>query len=242
MAKKEKLFSRTLRGFAPDEVIAYIDELGSSHKKIILEKEAEITKLAEQLEKAKEKEEKLAKTTEELDVCRKESLAKDEEIARLTQDTENQRAAIASQGDKLSELESTLTSVKAELESLQIKNSALESNSKEYESMLADVDSILTGARRQAEALVVQAQEQAQTIISEAQKTADGVMNSAEIDAKQKAKNIIAQADEKLSENLKKVKYLYRRKDELAELFREHKAKVDSFFASISVGDSETKK
>ena len=241
MAKKEKLFSRVLRGFAPDEVIAYIDELGSSHKKIIFEKDSEITKLSEQLEKAKETDAKLSKANEELEVCRKECVAKDEEIARLTLDTENQRQAIASQGDKISELEAEIAGVKAELEALQIKNTALESNSKEYESMLADVDSILTGARRQAEALVIQAQEQAQTIVNDAQKQADGVINNAELDAKEKAKNIITQADEKLSENLKKVKYLYRRKDELAELFKEHKAKVDSFFASISFGDSDKK-
>ncbi len=242
MAKKEKLFSRTLRGFSPEEVIAYIDELGSSHKKIMLEKDSEISKLSEQLEKAKDAEAKLANASEELEKLREQSLAKDEEIARLTQDSENQRAAIASQGDKLAELENALTNAKSELEALQIKNSALESNSKEYESMLADVDSILTGARRQAEALVIQAQEQAQAIVNDAQKQADGVINSAEIDAKEKAKNIITQADEKLNENLKKVKYLYRRKDELAELFKEHKAKVDSFFASISFGDSENKK
>lgn len=241
MAKKEKLFSRVLRGFAPDEVIAYIDELGSSHKKIILEKDSEITKLAEQLEKAKETDAKLSKANDELDICRKESMSKDEEIARLTLDTENQRQAIASQGDKISELESELAGVKAELEALQIKNTALENNSKEYESMLVDVDSILTGARRQAEALVIQAQEQAKVIVNDAQKQADGVINNAEIDAKEKAKSIITQADEKLSENLKKVKYLYRRKDELAELFKEHKAKVDSFFASISFGDQEKK-
>ena len=242
MAKSEKLFSRTLRGFSPEQVMSYIDELGSSHKKIMAEKDGEIEKLSEELNKAKDAQAKLDEANEKIAELEKVGVEKDEEISRLSADTENQREAIAVQGDKITSLETELAKVKSEFEALEIKNAALVNNSKEYESMLADVDSILTGARRQAESVVLQAEEKARAIMSDAEKRADEMMVSTESDAKQKAKSIISEADEKLTESLKKVKYLYRRKDELSELFKEHKAKVDNFFASLSFGDSDKNK
>ena len=242
MANKEKLFSRTLSGFSPEQVMSYIDELGNSHKKIVAEKDSAIERLTEDLDKAKDAQAKLNDANVKIAEFEKKVVQKDEEIARLSADTENQKQAIVAQGDKIEALESELANVKSELEALEIKNTALVNNSKEYESMLADVDSILIGARRQAESVVLQAEEKAREILSDAEKRADEMMVSTESDAKQKAKNIISEADEKLNESLKKVKYLYRRKDELSELFKEHKAKVDNFFASLSFGDSDKNK
>ena len=49
MAGKDKLFSRSMRWFAPDEVIAYIDELNAAHKKVVFENESRITELTAEL-------------------------------------------------------------------------------------------------------------------------------------------------------------------------------------------------
>ena len=38
---------------------------------------------------------------------------------------------------------------------------------------------------------------------------------------------------------MKKVKYLYRRKEELDEIFKDHKSKVDAFFSSLPAKESE---
>ena len=94
--------------------------------------------------------------------------------------------------------------------------------------MVADVNSILSSARRKATDL-----------IDEAEKKAKNIIDNAHDAAKEHANRIIAESDEKVNENIKKVKYLYRRQDELAEIFKEHKAKVDNFFASLSDKDSK---
>ena len=60
------------------------------------------------------------------------------------------------------------------------------------------------------------------------------IVESAERDARDKSARIVSESDEHVNDNLKKVKYLYRRQDELAEIFRDHMVKVDSLFASIS--------
>lgn len=222
MASGENLFSRTFRGFAPDEVIAYIDELNAAQRSAKAESDAKINALSEELDAMK----KNGSENEELKASaaqKDETIAeKNAEIERLTADTENQKKAIEAQGDKIAELENIVAELKTELEAAHIKNSAMEKNSKEYEAMLADVDSILSSSRRKAEELVADAERKSAEIIE-----------NAKSEAKEKTAEIISASDERVNENMKKVKYLYRRQDELAEIFREHKAKVDSFFASI---------
>ena len=226
MAKSEKLFTRSLRGFAPDEVIAYIDELNAAHRNVKSESEARINTLSEELAGVKNALSENVTLREELSKKEKELSDKNSEIQRLREDNENQGKAIYAQGERICELEGLVDALKTELESCQIKSAAMEKNSKEYDAMLADVDGILSNARRQA-----------QNLIEQADKEAYSIVKNAKIEAKQASEQIISESDQKLNENLKKVKYLYRRQDELAEIFKEHKAKVDNFFASIGRGN-----
>lgn len=216
MAKSESLFSRSFRGFAPDEVIAYIDELNAAHLSSKAESDAKINALSDEISSLK-------KAGGENSVLREKNTELNAEIERLSTDNKNLNSSVEAQGDKIAELEQQLSGLRTELESEKIKKTAMEKNSREYEAMLADVDSILSSSRRKAEELVGEAEKRAAEIIENAQK-----------EAKKKFEEIISQSDEHLNENMKKVKYLYRRQDELAELFKEHKAKVDSFFASVS--------
>lgn len=230
MAKGETLFSKVLRGFAPDEVIAYIDELNAAHRNAKSECDARINSLSEELESLKKEIEANGSLKSQLDEKDEVIKHKDEEIERLNNDAENQRLAIVDMGEKMSLLENKLSDAKNELneakteiEAAAIKAAAMEKNSKEYEQMLADVESVLATARRKA-----------QELLHEAEQRASEIVESAEKEAKAKSERIISEADEHLNDNMKKVKYLYRRQDELAEIFRDHKAKVDSFFATIS--------
>lgn len=216
MARNDNLFTKCFRGFSPEEVIAYIEELNAAHRNAKAESDSKIHALSEELDFLKDADARCAEATAAFS-------EKEAEIAKLTEDNENQRLAIEAQGDKIIALENEIKELKTKLEASEIKSAAMEANSKEYESMLADVDSILSGARRQAE-----------NLIAEAEKKASEIVSDAETKAKDKSAHIIAESDEKLNENMKKVKYLYRRQDELAELFKDHKAKVDSFFASIA--------
>ncbi len=228
MANGDNLFSKVFRGFAPDEVIAYIDELNAAHRSAKAESDARINSLTDELgvcEKNKQENEHLRALVSEKDGIIAE---KDGQLERLTADTENQRLAMVAQTEKINELEETVMKLKSELEAASIKNAAMEQNSKEYENMLADVDSILASARRKAGELIAESEKQAALIVENAEK-----------EARLKSDKIISESDEHLNENMRKVKYLYRRQDELAEIFKSHKEKVDSFFASI--GDSSDK-
>jgi len=94
--------------------------------------------------------------------------------------------------------------------------------------MLADVNGILSTARREAQELITEAEKRAAQIVSDAEAT-----------AKAHADEIVSASDEKVAENMKKVKYLYRRQEELGEIFKDHKAKVEAFFASLPAKESE---
>ena len=223
MANSEPIFSKVFRGFSPDEVIAYIDVLNAAYKNAKAEQDARLNALTDELNAAKRENEEntsLKALVEEKQRIIDEQNAK---LEILTNDTENQRLAITQQGEKIAELEETVVALKGELEAAGIKNAAMEKNSKEYEDILADVDGILASARRKAKELIEEADRRAEIIISDAEK-----------EARLKTDRIISESDEHLIENAKKVKYLSRRQNELAELFKEHKSKVDSFFASIS--------
>lgn len=239
MANSETIFSKVFRGFSPEEVIAYIDELNAAHRSAKSESDARINALENELENFKNAEDENAALKALL--ADKDSIIseKDGQIERLNSDTENQRLAIVEQSEKICQLEEALASLKSSLEAANIKNNAMEQNSKEYESMLADVESILSSARRKAQELVEAAEEKSKSIIAAAEKNAADIVEAAEVNAKSKSERIMAESDEHLSENIKKVKYLYRRQDELAEIFKDHKAKVDSFFASIDIPEKE---
>lgn len=221
MANSDNLFTRCFRGFSPEEVISYIDELNAAHKNSKSESDSRIHALTEELDSLKNAAENYNSAKEQLS-------EKESEIERLSNDNENQRLAMVAQGEKMLALEEEVRDLKTKLEAADIKTSAMEANSKEYEAMLADVESILSAARRQAQSLITEAEKKAGEIIANAEKT-----------AKERTAEIVSASDEKVSENMKKVKYLYRRQDELAELFRDHKSKVDSFFASIADSSSD---
>ena len=228
MANSENLFSRSFRGFSPDEVVAYIDELNRSIFNVKKQYESQISQLNEEISALRNANENLSHLKDELSEKDNQIALLKEEVERLTIDTENQRSAIAAQADVDLALRNENEELKTSVEALNRKCSAMEENAKEYESMVADVNSILSSARRKATDL-----------IDEADKKAKNVIDNTHDAAKEHANRIIAESDEKVNENIKKVKYLYRRQDELAEIFKEHKAKVDNFFASLSDKDSK---
>ena len=230
MAHSDSLFSRTFRGFSPEEVVAYIDELNRSVKSTNEQNNARIAKLSAELDSLKEADGQIAVLRDTLSEKEAQIAAQQEEIERLTNDAENGRLALAASGEKLVENEECIKQLKAELEASAIKMAAMQENAKEYEALCADVDGVLASARREA-----------QTLLADASAKADEMLRAAEKKAREQSEKLLAETDEKLSENMKKVKYLYRRQDELSEIFKEHKAKVDSFFASLPTNPGENK-
>lgn len=222
MANSENLFSVTFRGFSRAEVIAYINEMNRSYQNTGSQYEARIEALNRELDSLRQLKEQNERISAENAEKSEQCAALADEIERLKNDVENQRRAIAAQGEQALEAQAEIERLKTELEAANRTSAAMEANAKEYDAMLADVNNILSTARRKAEELVDEAGKKAEEIVASAEKL-----------AKDNANRILAESDEKLSENMKKVKYLYRRQDELAEIFKQHKAKVDSFFSSL---------
>ena len=100
MAKDETLFSKVFRGFSPDEVIAYIDELNAVHRSSRTEYEAKVNALNDELASLKSSvmENAALKTlNEEKDAV---VLQLNAEIERLNNDNENQRLAMSAQSER----------------------------------------------------------------------------------------------------------------------------------------------
>lgn len=228
MPHSDYLFSVSLFGFSREEVAAYIAEMNRSFKESGAKHESQIALLNEELEKLRLSDAKCGEIQKAVADKEEKITALEEEIARLKNDTENARLAVAAAEDHAKESENTARQLKTDLEAERIKASAMEANAKEYDSMLADVNGILSTARRKAEELIAEAEKRAAQIVADAEKR-----------AQENADEIVAASDEKVAENMKKVKYLYRRKEELDEIFKDHKSKVDAFFSSLPAKESE---
>lgn len=231
MAKSENLFSVVFRGFSREEVIVYMEEMNRTFRENTDGYEARIAALTKELEESKalkDRCETLEKQLEEKDASIREAK---EENERLREDVDNVRAAVTASEERAAALEATLETTKTELAAEKLKSAAMEENAKEYDTMLADVNGILSTARRKAEELIDEAGTHAERIVEEAGKK-----------AKTEAEDIVAASEEKVADNMKKVKYLYRRQDELSEIFKDHKNKVDAFFASLPLLSGEEDK
>lgn len=228
MPHSDYLFSVSLFGFSREEVAAYIAEMNRSFKESGAKYESQIALLNEELEKLRLSDAKCGEIQKAVADKEEKITALEEEIARLKNDTENARLAVAAAEDHAKESENAARQLKTDLEAERIKASAMEANAKEYDSMLADVNGILSTARRKAEELIAEAEKRAAQIVADAEKR-----------AQENADEIVAASDEKVAENMKKVKYLYRRKEELDEIFKDHKSKVDAFFSSLPAKESE---
>ena len=218
MPHLDSLFSVTFRGFSREEVAAYIAEMNRSFKESGAKYEAQIASLKEELESLKAAKEQCGEIQKEV-AERDETIGKlNEELERLKNDRENAKLAASAAEERAATASKTVEGLKTELEAERIKSAAMEANAKEYDSMLADVNGILS---------------------TEAEKRAAQIVSDAEATAKAHADEIVSASDEKVAENMKKVKYLYRRQEELGEIFKDHKAKVEAFFASLPAKESE---
>lgn len=228
MPHLDSLFSVTFRGFSREEVAAYIAEMNRSFKESGAKYDAQIASLKEELESLKAAKEQCGEIQKEV-AERDETIGKlNEELERLKNDRKNANLAASAAEERAATASKTVEGLKTELEAERIKSAAMEANAKEYDSMLADVNGILSTARREAQELITEAEKRAAQIVSDAEAT-----------AKAHADEIVSASDEKVAENMKKVKYLYRRQEELGEIFKDHKAKVEAFFASLPAKESE---
>lgn len=224
---KEKLFRSSVGGYNKDDVKRYIEEIDIAATEAKEELEGKIRELEsknEALTKQLLELDELRGAKEEAAVLSVKNKALEEEKAAL-------EASVMAQGEKLAETQALLSDATKEKNSLRAENAVLleeldelqAQKSKEEEESAIAIRSLLENARTEAENLISRAKNAAERIISEAKE-------KAQYDA-EKTKE---ESNELVKTNLEKVRYLNKRKNELADIFREHKAKVDSLFSAIS--------
>ena len=218
---KDSLFRTIIQGFNKQDVLDYIENLDIRYTKHTGELEEEIDSLKKELDVIPS----LLKAKEDYD-----KLVQEKELIEKEKNDLNE--AMQAQSKVLEEKEQLLEEALSENALCHEKIKKLESSgSSGSDDIFSDeLEEILIKAKNEAESVIERAQELAKEIIANAKEKA----KVQEELAKEKAEQVKRQSDEAVRDNLKKVKYLNRKKDELSGIFQNHKNAMDSFFSSIS--------
>ena len=133
------------------------------------------------------------------------------ETAKLRASVEDKDAAIAAQVAALGALQKENAALQTELTDTRIQKALLEEKVRQYETTVSDAQKVIADAKEEGRRIVAEA----------------------EAAAKEKSDAILAEADEMLSESLKKVRALDCRRDELDAMLRRHKESMDEFFKAV---------
>lgn len=238
VSKNKSLFSTSISGFKKSEVVEYLEELNRKSK---MEREAaeyernslasENNSLSEENEALKDKVAEFERNAKEFEEMKtklgelEENLSfKDEELKLLKDDVATQREIIASVQNENGELKSKLS------ESEKIR-ALCEEKANSYENDKLEAGGVLEKARAEA-----------QSIISKARTDADAIVFNARTEAEIKVNTMLAESEKDLAENVKKIKYLQKRKAEMLSAFAKVKEAAGGFYdniASVILKDSE---
>ncbi len=231
-----KLFKSAISGYNKEEVMKYIQnmDIQFSDTKAVLE--GEIRTLNKTIEDLNEK------------VAAYETLTR--EIESLTLEKDSLQQAISAQGEKISETQCLLEEANSANQVLEQRalraesqSAALEEKCNNYEEQNKALRENLSEATlhleqsldmSEVEEILAQARAQASDLIARAKLVADKIISDAKEKAQYDAQKTVSESNQIVRENIDKVRYLTKRKNQLGEIFKDHKSKVDSFFDSIS--------
>ena len=223
----KKLFRSAVGGYNKDDVKKYIEEIDIAATEAKQALESRIRELESENASLTEKLSEL----DELRTAKAEAAELSEKNKALEEEKSSLEASVIAQGEKLEEVQALLEKAVSENEALTAENASVlekltaleEQKAKEDEENANTIKNLLESARNEASALLTRAKDAAERIVTDAKEKAQR--------DSEKAKE---ESDELVKVNLEKVRYLHKKKTELADIFREHKAKVDSLFSTIS--------
>ncbi len=220
---KDSLFRTSLSGFNKQDVTQYIEELNISYNRQTQELEGEINSLKKELEVLPE----LIQEKEQNKKLCEENEALKKEISDLNE-------AIKAQGEKSDENEKLLSESLDENKKLLEKLDLIQKEKDALEAECATKLSRHDEEAKELEAILSQARLEAESVIEKAKSLARQIVDKAKSKARIEADEMVRQSNEAVRDNIRKVKYLSRKKDELGDIFKNHKSQMDSFFSSIS--------
>jgi len=220
---KESLFRTALQGFNKQDVLDYIEELSIKYKNEKEKAQNEIKSLKEELKEMP----KLMEAKDSYDKLAQEKAALEKENADLNE-------AVKAQGALIDEKEQFLNEAFDEIGLLKEKIKRLESGVSRSSSSFSDNSFIGDGAAKELETILDEARAEAESVIRRANEIAEKIVDDAKVKAQAQADEAVRRSDEAVRDNLKRVKYLRNKKDELSDIIKNHKSQMDSFFNSIS--------
>lgn len=209
MSKNLKLFSASIGGFNRSQVVEYLEELNRKARVNKEQSDFEIARLETEVAELSELRDRTAELQEKLEESEKlRSL--------LESDMENQRqmmAELQSQRDSLAE-----------------KNAAMEKDyvlfrekAQRYDADRLEAGGILERSKTEAGKRLAQAKAEASALLEKAKQEAD-----------EHARRVNEESDKLVEENIRKVKYLYKRRDELLSAFEKVKDAAGGFYDSVA--------
>ena len=223
---KDSLFRTSLQGFNKQDVLDYIENLNVRYNKQSEVLEGEILELKKELEKLPE----LIRAKESYDKLKEENELLLKEKNDLDQALKAQSKVLEEKEQLLEEAFAENSEYAEKLRNMENGKAVSSEDSQDTESLSKEFEGILSQARNEAKSEIMKAQELARDILDNAKEKA----KVHEEEAKEKAQEAIKQSDRAVRDNLKKVKYLNRKKDELSNIFMSHKSQMESFFTSIT--------
>lgn len=209
MRNNKKLFSGAVGGFNKSQVVEYIEELNRKAKMAEEQFEFQIARLEAQLSEIETKTSDYDEIKENLDALQNEK-------NMLLDDVNNQKELIAS--------------LQAERDKLSARVTELEIDYETYKAKAAKYDEDLLNSG----GILERAKSEAARTLSSTKAEASEILREATDSAKQTAQRILADSEKQVAENIRKVKYLYKRRDELLSAFEKVKDAAGGFYESIS--------
>ncbi len=157
--------------------------------------------------------------------CKISSL--EEEKKLLSDDVANQRGIIMALQNSKAESDAAFELLKAENENLKRK-------AEKYDGDSIFAGGVIERAKADAAKMISDANEKASDVLSSAKLRAQDIIADAEMLGKKKVQLAIAESEREVAENLKKVKYLYKRRDELLNAFHKVKEAAGGFYDNIA--------
>ena len=209
MRQNKKLFSGAIGGFKKSQVVEYIEELNRKAKISEEQSEFQIARLEEQLSEIETK-------TSDYDEIKESLTALENEKNMLLDDVNNQKEIISALQTERDELSKRVAELERDYDTYKAK-------AEKYDNDVLNSGGILERAKAEAAKTISATKAEASEIIREATEK-----------AKKTAQNILSDSEKQVAENIRKVKYLYRRRDELLSAFEKVKDAAGGFYESIT--------
>lgn len=266
MSKRKKLFSGAIGGFKKSQVVEYIEELNRKAKMTKEESDYEITMLEKEiaeLSDIRESYDEVKASFESLNLRYSDTYA---HLEAANRELSEKNTALSDEKERASRLESEKETLLKECSELRSKCEKLESENKLLADDVSNQRSIILAQQAEKDSLsqklvlseseseryrikaekydsdkivagdiCERANAEAAKILSEARTRASDILAKAKLEADK----AVAESEAEVAENMKKIRYLYKRREELLGAFRKVKDAAGGFYDNIASAFSD---